>query len=1198
MKKTVFNYASWQFFMRISGIQLLFIIFLSGMAWSNPSEAQKVLEKKIVLRADNQDIKTVLSQLEKQADVKFVYSSSLIHSNRKISARFKGETLESALNQIFNPLELDYKVSGKQIIIRPSVATKKLLRAEGNVQNRESDYAAVDRQITGTVKDAAGSGLPGVSVIVKGTQTGTISDPDGKYLLDIPDGAVTLVFSFVGFGTQEATVSASQTTLDLVLQTDEKALSEVVVIGYGTARKKDLTGAVSVVNVAQLKSQPVASPVEALQGKATGVHIINDGAPGSTPQIRIRGFSTINNNDPLFIIDGVPFEGKLSWLNQSDIESMQVLKDAASSSIYGARANNGVVIITTKKGKSDAPPMITFDTYFGTQVPRRETFPKMLNPQQFADYLYTSFNNLNDPANAPGQGSTTGTNYGNGSSPVLPEYLLAGNRTGHDVTSADADLSRYNYSRSLSTFYQITKANQQGTDWFREITTNAPMQNYQLSISGGGKSSNYAVSGGYMSQKGTIIHTGFERFTFRANTNFSLFNEKVRIGENFQYSRIRSNGVGVNPNTAGGYQGEGSPIGFAYRIQTIVPVYDEMGNFGGTRGDKLGNAQNPVAMLHRAKDDYGLSNNLLGNVFAEADIFKGLVARTSFGLRYENYSSFSVGYPNPEHSEGSVNNSLSETHGYNSDWTWTNTLNYRRDFDKHTVGLLLGTEAIKTQFRDLTGSRNEFFVLGNLDYYYLSAGSSNINNNSNGYLSSLYSVFGRFDYAYDSKYLFSATLRRDGSSNFGSDSKFGTFPAVSAAWRISGESFMENSELVDDLKLRVGYGVTGNQRIPAFQYIPRYSASQNHSNYPITGSLVSGVWQSNYDNPGIKWEELKSLNIGLDFTILKSAIDGSLEWYNRDTKDMLYPVPMPSAAVGMGSSPFVNIGTMNNRGVELSLNYHYDKSNASNFTFDAGFNISTNRNEITFLAPSVPEQPYLSYRNLQVSLLKPGEVFGAFYGYNMVGIYQNEGELQSGYPGARIGGPKYEDISGPDGVPDGKITVHDRTVIGNPHPDFIYSFSLNATYKNFDFLAFFNGSQGNDIYEVTRQFTDFGLFGGSISQRLLNAWSPSNPNSMVPSPYNQRPAYEMNSNSYYIQDGSFFRMRNLQVGYTFGNKMSGRYFKSLRAYASATNLFTLTKYTGMDPEVSQLSSTFSAPGVDSGIYPVSRQYLLGLSLTF
>ncbi|MFT4024260.1 MAG: TonB-dependent receptor [Flavihumibacter sp.] len=1061
-----------------------------------------------------------------------------------------------------------------------------LLLAFAVVQAQET------KSVSGKVTNAqTKQAVPGASIMEKGSARAVVSGMDGSFTLSVSNPNALLVISSVGYETLEVPLNGLN-TVDVSLVEKKTGLDEVVVTGYTTQRKKDLTGAVSVVDVSQMKAQPVASPVEALQGKATGVHIINDGAPGSTPQIRIRGFSTINNNDPLFIIDGVPFEGKLSFLNQNDIESMQVLKDASSASIYGARANNGVVIITTRKGKTGAPPRITFETYVGTQVPRRDVFPKMMNPTQFADYLYTSFNNLNDTSLLPGRLTTTGTTYGTGTTPVLPEYLLAGGATGHNVTAADADPAKYNYSRDASTFYQITKANQAGTNWFKEITTNAPMQNYSLSMSGGGQSANYAVSGSYLNQKGTVRYTGFERYTVRTNTNFSLLNNKVRIGENFSYARTKSTGFGVNPNTAGDYQGEGSAVGFAYRIQTIIPAYDIMGNFAGTRGDKLGNAQNPLAILYRAKDNNNISNTILGNIYTEVDIIKGLVAKTSFGLRNENYNSISMGYPNPETAEGSVtSNSLSETWGVNTDWTWTNTLNYKTSFGKHNIGVLVGTEAIKTRWRQIGGSRNDYFILGNLDYYYLDAGASNVNNTSIGSISSLYSQFGRIDYGFDSKYLLSATVRRDGSSNFGPENKYGVFPSISGAWRISGEEFMASHGWIDDLKLRAGYGVTGNQRIPAFNYLRRFVSSQNASYYPINGAVVSGVWQSNYANPSIKWEELRSLNIGLDFTLFNNSIDGSIEWYNRNTVDMLYPVPKPAAAVGQGTAPFENIGTMNNKGVEISVNYHYNKPNPQNFTFDFGVNFSRNINEITLLAPSVPQQPYLYYRNLEVSILKPGEVFGAFYGYKMTGIYQNAAEAAAGYSGARVGGPKYADVSGPDGKPDGVVDTYDRTIIGNPHPKFIYSFSVNATYKKFDLLMFFNGSYGNDLYEVTRQFTDFGLFGGAVSTRLLDAWSPTNTSSNIPSPYAKRTGYEMNSSSYYVQKGSFFRMKNLQIGYNFGEKVLGKNIKNVRAYVSATNLFTITKYTGLDPEVSQLSSTFSAPGVDSGIYPVSGNTL-------
>ncbi|WP_432713796.1 SusC/RagA family TonB-linked outer membrane protein, partial [Pedobacter sp.] len=619
----------------------------------------------------------------------------------------------------------------------------------------------------------------GATIKVRGTQQGTITDANGAFILKAGPEDV-LVVSFIGYRTMEVPVN-NQTSLNIVLQADASNLTEVVVTGYTSQRKKDLTGAVAVVNIAQLKSQPAATAVEALQGKAPGVQIVNDGAPGSTPQIRVRGITTINNNDPLYVVDGVPFEGKLSWLNQNDIESMQVLKDASSASIYGARANNGVVIITTRKGTEGAPK-ITFDSYFGTQTPRKSTFPEMMNPQQYAEYLFTSYRNA-------GQTPQTGDNYGTGDSPILPEYLVAGSVNGQNVTAADADPSRYNYSRDPGLFYQITKANQQGTDWFNEITESAPTQNYQLSAAGGGENSTYSFSSGYLNQQGTIKYTGFKRYNIRANTSVSALDKRVRFGENAQYSYTEGFGYGVNPNVPGEYQDEGSAIGWAYRIPTIIPVYDINGNFAGSRGSQLGNAENPLAFLYRAKDNVNKSNFFFGNIYGEVDLIKGLTARTSFGVRYENYNGLTIRYPNLEFSEGNNSNNLNEFQGYTTEWTWTNTVTYNTIFnEKHRLNLLAGTEAIRSRNRQLNGGRNDFFILGSMDYYYLNTGTSNISNASTGTVGSLFSIFGRADYSYNDRYLASITFRRDGSSNFGPENKYGNFPAGSVAWRVSEEN--------------------------------------------------------------------------------------------------------------------------------------------------------------------------------------------------------------------------------------------------------------------------------------------------------------------------------------------------------------------------------------------------------------------------
>lgn len=1191
------------FWMKISITFLLLSVLGLQFLLAHDGYGQGLDDEVVTLDVQSKQLGDVLREIEKQTTYRFAYNASQVDQYR-VNLDSGSRSLSRTLELILAEIPLEYKVIKNKFIVL-SAATRSIRRAAAPPLMKKELPAPVLKipplNVSGMVTDEDGEALIGVNVQVKGTSHGTATDFDGQYELNDVDENAVLVFSYVGFHTQEVAIGG-RTAIDVVMQSDAQLLEEVVVVGYGSQMRRDLTGSVAVVDVADLKAQPSASPIDGLQGKAPGVQIISDGAPGSTPQIRIRGFSTINNNDPLYVIDGVPFEGKLSWLNSNDIESMQVLKDASAASIYGARANNGVVIITTRTGKV-GEPRISFDTYYGTQSPNRNRFPEFLNPQQYGEYVYQHYINA---GKTPGLSGTTGSNYGfDPTKPVLPDYLVAGNKTGHNVTAEDADPSKYNYSlEDPGQYYQITKANKEGTNWFEEITQNAPMQNYQLSISGGSDKATYALSGGYFDQGGTYKYTHFKRYTLRSNTQFKVLNDRVTIGENLQYSYTAGNGFGVNVNTAGDYQGEESPIGWAYRIQTIVPVYDIMGNFAGTRGDKLGNADNPLSILYRGKDNINNSNQFFGNTFADVKILDELNFRTNFGLRYETWNGKSIGYPNPERSEGNFdNNTLSEYQGIGREWTWTNTLTYTNNFnDIHGLTLLLGTEAISGMSHSLDGGGRDFFVTGDLDYYYINTAATN-NAGSSGGSSSLFSVFGRADYSYMSKYLISATLRRDGSSNFGPENRYGLFPAASVAWRLSGEEFMNNATWMDDMKIRVGYGVTGNQSIPSFQYLRRFASGINTSSYPISGSeLSSGLWTSNYDNAAIKWEERKSVNFGIDYALFNYMFDGSIEWFNTQTDGVLYPVPQPSAAVGAGASPFINSGDIKNTGVEFSLNYHHNPSaSAGQFQFDVGFSISSYKNTLVSLAPTVEEQPYLTLRGVTTSVMKENAPLGAFYGYQVIGINQSEEDIENSpsYSGARVGGFKFADVSGPEGEPDGIIDGFDRTVIGNPHPDFIYSLSLNAAYKNFDVNMFFNGSQGNDLFDLTRQYTDFYAFPGAVSVRTLDAWSPENPNSMMPSPYNEPPSIEVQSSSYYVQDGSFFRMKNLQLGYTVPFADLGiSHISNLRVYVSATNLFTITSYSGMDPEVSQYSSTFTAPGVDMGVYPVPRQFLVGLNVTF
>lgn len=1021
-------------------------------------------------------------------------------------------------------------------------------------------------------------GIAGATIKIVGKSSSSTSDADGNFEIDAKVNDV-LEVTFVGYASVRYTVRSLKDRVTIAITEDSSHLDEVVVTGYSTQRKRDLSGAVAVVSVEALKSQPAASAVEALQGRATGVQIVSDGAPGATPQIRIRGYSTINNNDPLYIIDGVPFEGKLSWLNQNDIESMQVLKDASAASIYGARANNGVVIITTKAGKQ-GKTTVALEAYAGVAVPNEGAFPKMMSPQQVLDME----NQLN------------GTNL------TLSDYLIAGQKSGWEIQPEDVDMAKYNFNaKNRTDFYQITKTNKAGTNWFKELAQNAAVQSYQLSANGGTETSQYMFSGGFLDQKGSVIHSGFRRYSVRSNNLFKAFQQKFRFGQNLSYSYTEGVGIGVNPNSPGGYQGDGSILAQAFRIQTLIPVYDEGGNFAGSLGG-YGNGNNPVAMAYRQKDNLNRTNFFFGNAFAEYDLIKGLTLRSNFGLQYENYNSVTYLYPNPEFSEGSFNNGMTELHGFNTEWTWTNSLNYKPDLGPdHSLAVMLGTEAIQRNVRSIDASRNGYFITSSLDYLYLGAGSTNFDNDGSGASWSMFSYLGKADYAFKDRYLLSLIARRDGSSNFGDKNLYGVFPGGSIAWRISQEDFAKRLTWLSDLKIRAGYGVTGNQRIPGFQFMNRFRESLAESSYPMDETIVTGVWQSNYANPDIKWEQVKSLNLGLDFSILGGAIDGAVDWFDKRTTDMLFPVPQPAIAVGLAEPPYQNIGEMSNKGFEFSLGYHYGKQQNKEFTLDLGLNFSRYVNEIIELSPTTGQINYGDFRSMQTSILKKGEAFGAFYGYQVAGIYQSVEDIAQSpsYANARPGGLKYADLN-----KDGTIDADDRTIIGNPHPDFVYSFNVNASYKNFDLNLYFYGSQGNDIFEATRYFTDFGVFKGTKSARLLQAWSAQNRNSGVPSlpdPKQATSGMEYATSSYYVQDASFLKLKNLQLGYNFPTaKLFGTRstVNKLRVYLGVTNLFTISKYEGLDPEVSATPSKYPALGVDMGIYPQARQYTFGLSLGF
>jgi TonB-dependent starch-binding outer membrane protein SusC len=1045
-----------------------------------------------------------------------------------------------------------------------------------------SSIYAQERSVSGKVTDqASGDPLPGVSIVVKGTSQGTVTDTEGSYRLPLPGNESVLVFSFIGYAVKEVPV-AGQTTINVSLATDAKALGEVVVTGYSTQSKRDITGSVVSVDAAELNKVSAPNVAQQLQGRAAGVTVNTNNSPGGEATVRIRGFGTINNNDPLYVIDGVPTKGGLNNINPNNIESIQVLKDAASASIYGSRAANGVIIITTKKGKA-GEPKLTFTSRYGVQT-AKSNLDLITDPQQFGNLLWAQLRNAKQLTN----GNPSHPQYGNGATPVVPDYILAGNSYGLAANDPRVNPNRYSYSRDG--FYQIVPANKAGTDWYDEILAPAPIREYNLGASGGTDKGRYALSLNYFSQEGVLRYTSFDRYSLRTNTEFTI-KDKIRVGENLEVSYSKTLGSFSN-NT------DGNPIGNAYRIPSIIPVYDIAGNFAATRGQGLGPATNPLAQLVRAKNDQTGTLRAFGNAYAEVDLFKDLTAKTSIGVDFITSDQVDYGLLDLEEAEVEPSNSLLNANANDMTWTWSNTLNYKHTFnDRHQIGVLLGTEAIEGMGKSFQASRNNFFS-EDPQYMYLAAGASGLNNTGTGYEWALFSLFGKINYALHDRYLLEATVRRDGSSRFGQNNRYGTFPAFSAGWRLSEEGFMSGLAWLDDLKLRGGWGQTGNQEIGNYNGFNTYRTSLNQSSYAMTGSntaVVAGFDTQAFGNPDAKWEATTQTNVGLDATILSGKLGFNVDWYNRKTNDMLYQVSLP-ATQGTATVPFVNVGAMRNRGVDLGIDFNNTALNGD-LTYGLNVNFSTYRNEVIKLANSATTVLLgPAIRDYRYTRSVAGMPLYSFYGLVIDGIYQNEDEVAAGpaYPGyAAVGKYRYRDVDG-----NGTINDNDRTFIGNPHPDFTYGVNLNVGYKNFDLSAFLQGVQGNDMINIVRRWIDFNQQAGNRSLRMVNeSWTPANPDAVLPI-LDASDSRSMQPSTYFVEDGSYVRLKNLQLGYTLPAGVLAKIgLESVRIYVQGQNLFTITNYSGLDPEVSLTGSGASSQlGVDQGVYPSSKMYQVGVNI--
>jgi TonB-dependent starch-binding outer membrane protein SusC len=1036
-----------------------------------------------------------------------------------------------------------------------------------------SGLYAQERTVSGRITDATdGSGIPGSSIVVKGTQKGMVTDANGNFKIAAASGA-TLVVSSVGYVTQEISVG-NRTNIDISLSADQKSLDEIVVTGYGTQSKREITGAVTTVNAKDLQSVPATTFAQQLQGRASGLNIVNDATPGGNATVRIRGFGTIGNNDPLYIIDGIPTENQGN-LNPNDIETIQILKDASSASIYGSRAANGVVIITTKRGKL-GPAKISLSAYSGTQRVSEDV--QALNAAELGKYLYLA-DKYAGKTPAHGQYS-----FGPSGEVSIPAYVFpSAGKEGADNTKANL------YSLTPDNIYAITKAGD--TNWWKEVTQVAPIKNFQLNASGGSENSSYALSAGYFSQDGVVKFIGYDRYTLRTNTEFSALAKKLRVGENFTVSLDnRKGGFGNNE--------EQNAVSGSYKHHPLLPLYDINGFFSGSRGANLGNNSNPYATLHRQQDNRRYRLRGFGNIFTEYDIQPSLTAKTSFGIDVTGENGRFIGRANPEYIEGSFNNSSSATTFYDYQWVWQNTLSYKKTFKNiHKIDAYVGVEAIKQFAEGFDASRSgyAFEVLPIISY--LNLGDPTRVSNSGGVARdyTLWSQFGKFNYSFDDKYLIQAIVRNDASSRFLSASRNALFPALSFGWRLSEENFIKNSlTFVDDLKLRFGWGKTGNQKIGDYNAFTTYRSDIYHGGYPIDGNQTSptiGYDASAFGNPQAKWEATTSTNFGLDAALLKNKLTFEFDVWNRVTTDMLFRVPLTFTA-GDASNPAFNVGKMTNKGIDFGANY---KDQSGSLTYSIAANISQYKNTVDKLDES-PNTRYFgnTSRVPAVTLTQAGIPISSFFGYKVEGIFQNQ-EQVNGWPKYgdynKVGKFKIADING-----DKEITDADRTIIGNPHPDFTYGLNLNLGYKAFNLNAFANGSKGNDIFNYVRYFSDFNTFQGNRSKRALyDAWQPDNPSGTVPI-MDANDQISSRPSSYFIEDGSYFRIKNIQLTYTLPSKIRGKVLDNAQVYVQGQNLATFTKYSGLNPEIQ--TGNDNTLGFDGGYMPVSRTIILGINFGF
>ena len=1043
----------------------------------------------------------------------------------KVNAEVQSEGINLSLINV--PLAQVFK-DGKAIIIG---------RESAVAAPKETALANID--VTGTIKDENGEPVAGASILVKGSTVGTSSDAAGNFKLQLSQEKVVLVISSVGFQTKEVTVSKSG-PVNIVLSKKEGTNEEIVVVGFGTQKKVDVTGSIATVSGDKLTQGINQSAAHALQGRASGVTVIqNSGEPGAGVEIRIRGAGSINDNSPLYVVDGI-ISGGIGGLNPADIESVSVLKDAASASIYGSRGANGVVIVTTKKGKRDQKTSVSFNTSQGIQQAWR--MPTALTAEERNTIHKEALTNDGTPA----------------SDPIWDYY----NNPDNAVTR---------------------------TDWFKEVLRPAYISNYDLAIRGGSSRSNYSFSLGYLNNDGIVMNSNYKRYNVRFNSQHEIA-KNLTLGENISVVLSTQKTAEIR----GSYTGVLSSALFNMRN---IPVWqdEEAGIYGTPSGD----FPNPVASLN-ARDNVNKGANLGGNVYLEYKFLGMFTAKSDIAYNWGFGKGKGFTALAPGGGRGLTENSLSESYNTGSTWIWNNTLSFDKTFGVHHLAALAGTsaeEGIAEWFN--SGTAKNFSNQEEALRYFNNAGSFPEHPTGRAEDYSLQGYFGRVSYEYDGKYLFAANIRRDGSSRFAPANRWGTFPSVSAGWRISKEKFFDGvADVISDLKIRGSWGQLGNDKIDNYQF---FSTISSVGSPTLNGDQFAAVAQNRLANNTIQWEFTTQTDLGIDINFLNNRLLFTADYYDKETSDILVQVPLLSS-YGVGVAPYRNAGTVSNTGFELSATYR--SAGTKKFNYEITASVATVKNKLKSLGVAGAKEIFVSdYKNTFVGRTSEGEAIGHFYVLDALGLFQSQSEIDNYknkdgvviQPDAAPGDVKFADRDG-----DGSISAKDRFNAGNSFPQFTYALNAAANYEGFDFSMLWTGSQGNKIFNGLK-------LGGMLMQgtgynngpEILDRWTPSNTNTSVP----RVSVKDLNNNrtysTLYIEDGSFLRMKYLTFGYTFGDNLIGKGISKLRAFVTFQNLITITKYSGFDPEVgADLGSSNNMYGVDRGVYPQAKAYIIGVNFNF